>query len=250
MAATLTVPQEPHYCNFTPLMPRRGVITLFGYGIKVFVDRGHLILQDGIGAVRHEARLPRVGHGLKRLVVIGSDGIVSLAALRWLADQDASFVMLDRDGSVLVTTGPVHPSDARLRRAQALAFQSDVGLRIVRELIGQKLAGQERLAHDGLHDSTAAQVIAEARAGLTTAHTIPAIRQLESQAAYAYWSAWRSVPVMFPKKDVDRVPDRWRTFGTRSLQFILRTRGRRGGRGGWRRLSPHRRGGNCHVRRC
>jgi hypothetical protein len=30
--------------------------------------------------------------------------MVSLAALRWLADQNASFVMLERNGSVLVTT--------------------------------------------------------------------------------------------------------------------------------------------------
>ena len=36
----------------------------------------------------------------------GADGVVSLAALRWLADQNASFVMLNRDGSVLLTTGP------------------------------------------------------------------------------------------------------------------------------------------------
>lgn len=71
------------------------------------VDRGHLILEDGIGADRRQARLPRVGHGLRRLVVIGSDGMVSLGALGWMADQDAAFVMLERDGSVLATTGPV-----------------------------------------------------------------------------------------------------------------------------------------------
>ncbi len=116
---------------------------------------------------------------------------------------------------MLATTGPVRPSDARLRRAQAIAYQSDVGLRTARELISQKLARQERLARDGLHDSTAAQVIAQAAAALSTANTIPAIRQLESQAAHAYWSACRTVPVMFPKRDVGRVPDHWRTFGTR-----------------------------------
>lgn len=44
---------------------------------------------------------PRVGHGLRRLVLVGNDGWVSLAALRWLADQDAAFVMLERDGAVL-----------------------------------------------------------------------------------------------------------------------------------------------------
>jgi CRISPR-associated endonuclease Cas1 len=141
--------------------------------------------------------------------------MVSLAALRWLADQDAAFVMLDRDGSVLVNTGPVRPSDARLRRGQALACQSGTALRIARELIRQKLSGQEWIARDSLHNSVAARAIAQTRIALDTAATIPAIRQLEAQAGLAYWSAWRSVPVIFPRADVRRVPDHWRTFGTR-----------------------------------
>src|SRR6516162_9023947 len=93
------------------LSANHGVVTLFGYGSSARVDRGHLVLEDGIGTKRRRARLPRVNHGLRRLVAIGSDGVVSFAALRWLADQDASFVMLDRDGSVLVTTSPVRSSD-------------------------------------------------------------------------------------------------------------------------------------------
>src|SRR5271170_1343306 len=108
MAATKTVhqPLESH----NSLTPRHGVVTLYGYGIQVRVDRGHLFLEDGIGLDRRRYRLPRVGHGLRRLVVVGSDGMVSLAALRWLADQNAAFVMLDRIGKVLAITGPVHPS--------------------------------------------------------------------------------------------------------------------------------------------
>ena len=106
--------------RFATLTQHHGVITLFGYGIIARVDRGHLLLEDGIGSDRRELRLPRVGHGLKRLVVIGSDGMISLSAVRWLADQDAAFVMLERDGTVLTTIGPVRSSDARLRRAQAL----------------------------------------------------------------------------------------------------------------------------------
>src|SRR6266403_6144533 len=132
MAATKTVPQLPQSHN--SLTPRHGVVTLSGYGIQARVDRGHLLLEDGIGADRRRARFPRVGHGLKRLVVVGSDGMVSLAALRWLADQKAAFVMLERDGTVLVATGPVRPSDARLRRAQAMAMQTGAALHITREL--------------------------------------------------------------------------------------------------------------------
>ena len=68
-------------------------------------DRGHLLLEDGIGAARSSRRLPRVGHGLKRLVVIGSDGLIALAALRWLADQKVAFAYWNE------TVRPWLPSD-------------------------------------------------------------------------------------------------------------------------------------------
>ena len=199
----------------TAMVPHRGVVTLFGYGIQVRVDRGHLLIEDGIGPDRRQFRLPRVGHGLRRLVVIGSDGIVSLAALRWLADQDAAFVMLERDGSVLATTGPVCSSDAKLRRAQALSHHSGAALRITRELIIKKLAGQERVARHKLLDSTIAGAIARFKAEVPTGDSITTIRLIESQAARAYWSAWSTLPINFPKNDLGRVPEHWRSFGTR-----------------------------------
>src|SRR5439155_24997926 len=131
----------------------------------------------GIGVVRREARLPRVGHGLQRLVVIGSDGTVSLAALRWLADQDAAFVMLDRDGKVLLTTGPVQPSDARLRRSQALAESTGASLQLTRELIAQKLSGQEKVARDQLKRLDIANCISSFRSQVDVAKGTSTIRQ-------------------------------------------------------------------------
>jgi CRISPR-associated endonuclease Cas1 len=198
-----------------PLSPSHGVLTLSGHGIRVGVDRGHLLVEDGIGADRHRARFSRVGHGLKRLVVIGSDGMVSLAAIRWLADQKACFVMLERDGSVLITTGPVAPSDSRLRRAQALAGRSGVALEITRELISQKLAGQESVARHKLLVDETADSIARFRAEVAVAESTESIRLIECQAALAYWSAWRTLPINFPRKDAPRVPDHWNRFGAR-----------------------------------
>jgi CRISPR-associated protein Cas1 len=190
-------------------------VTLFGYGIKVRVDRGHLTVEDGIGPDRREARLPRIRHGLRRLVIIGSDGVVSLAALRWLSDQDAAFVMLDRQGSVLLTTGPIRPSDARLRRTQALAHQTGTALQLARELIGQKLTAQEKLARSKLDNAAAGDAIARIRKSVPAARTIDAVRLLESRGAYAYWGAWSDLPITFPKVDLRRVPDHWRTFKNR-----------------------------------
>jgi CRISPR-associated endonuclease Cas1 len=213
MAASATVSQLSNSGNF--LTPRNGVVILYGYGITVHVDRGHLILKDGIGSDRREARLPRVGHGLRRLILIGSDGFVSLAALRWLADQDAAFVMLERDGSVLATTGPVHPTDARLRRAQSLASTNGMAMEISRELIRQKLAAQEKIAREKLNNSRAAQLISKHCAAIDDANTVEMLRLWESRAAYEYWSAWRNVPITFPKRDLARVPEHWQRFGAR-----------------------------------
>jgi CRISPR-associated endonuclease Cas1 len=215
MSAMPTVPQSLQHCNFSAIAPRRGVVTLSGYGINVHVDRGHLTMEDGVGADRRQARFPRVGHGIRRLVLIGSDGMVSLSALRWLADQDVAFCLLDRVGKVLAVTGPVRPSDARLRRAQSLAETSGTGLQIAKELIRQKLLAQERLIRGQFQDSGSAETICKQRHALAKADSKEEIRRCEAHAALAYWGEWHQLSVMFPQADSRLVPDHWRAFGSR-----------------------------------
>jgi CRISPR-associated endonuclease Cas1 len=179
------------------------------------MQSGHLEIEDGIGPERRTIRLARVGHGLNRLVCISEDGFATLAALKWITDVGASFVMLNRTGRVLFATGPNASSDVRLRRAQALAHSSGAALRIARELIDQKLAGQEQVARYKLTASDCAAKIHRYRSELAEAHTIDRVRLVESRAAAAYWSSWRTLPIIFPRKDHYRVPAHWRTFGTR-----------------------------------
>jgi CRISPR-associated protein Cas1 len=188
---------------------------LNGYGIRVQVSAGHLLMHDGIADERRTIRLPRVGHGLRRLVMIGSDGFITLEALRWLADQGAAFVMLDRRGKVLVVTGPVSSSDSKLRRAQALALGNGTALKISKELIGQKLAGQATLVRDMLCDSATTEAIDRLRTELPTAESIESVRLIEAQAAKLYWQAWSDVPIRWPRKDERRVPEHWKRFGSR-----------------------------------
>jgi len=213
MAATQKVSQLPQ--SHKSVLPRSGVVTLFGYGTSVYVERGHLILEDGIGSDRRKGRFARIGHGLKRLVVVGSDGMISFAALRWLADQNASFVMLERDGSVLATTGPVRSSDARLRRAQALAVNNHTALQLAIRLIAQKLAGQEEVARERVRDSAVADDIAKFRNSLKSAQRLETVLGVEANAASAYWSAWSKLPVQYPRADLVRVPEHWKIFGAR-----------------------------------
>jgi CRISPR-associated endonuclease Cas1 len=213
MAASGTLPQ-PNFSRKSAI-GKSGVLALSGFGIKVRMQCGHLEVEDGIGPERRRIRLARVGHGLKRLVIVGSDGFISLAALQWLADQGASFVMLQTDGKVLASTGPVRPSEAKLRRAQALAHISGAALRITRELISRKIDGQDHVARHKLLDTSTADTIARFKSELPGADSISSIRLIESQAARAYWSAWSTLPINFPKNDLPRIPDHWRSFGAR-----------------------------------
>jgi CRISPR-associated endonuclease Cas1 len=213
MAASSTLPQE--YTSRKSSIGRRSVLTLAGFGIKIRMQAGHLEIEDGIGPERRTLRLARIGHNLKRLVCVSEDGFATLAALKWISDVGASFVMLNRNGKVLFATGPSAPSDVRLRRAQAVAHTSGAALRIARELIDKKLAGQEQVARYKLSHPECAEKIHCYRSELAEADDIDRVRLIESRAAARYWSAWRNLSITFPMKDQSRVPEHWRIFGTR-----------------------------------
>src|SRR4051812_17026887 len=86
---------------------RRGKEVVYyatGFGIRVRVDRGHLVVEDGIGRDRGRARFNRATGGLSRLVLVGSTGYVSLEALRWMADTGCALIHLDHTGRVLATS--------------------------------------------------------------------------------------------------------------------------------------------------
>ena len=164
---------------------------------------------------RRKIRLARVGHGLRRLVCVTDDGTISLSALRWVTEQKATFVLLQRDGRVLSVCGPASPSQARLRRAQALSHHTGKALEISRKLISVKLEGEESVLREQLQQPAVANLIACLRERLADAETLDRVRHLEAEAAKNYWSAWSEVPILFPRQDARRVPGHWLKFGSR-----------------------------------
>jgi len=196
-------------------VPKHGVLALSGYGVKVSMQSGHLEIHEYVEGQRRTVRLSRVNHRLKRLVCISEDGLVTLSALRWLSDVGASFIMLDRIGKVRVVTGPSAASEARLRRAQALAVTNSAGLQIARELIAAKLKGQEALVREKLKSTSIADEIAKIGTGLSESESMDRVRWIEGRVAALYWSAWHELPITFTRKDATRVPTHWLRFGSR-----------------------------------
>ena len=198
--------------------PTPSVCVADGYGVRVGVDGRHLVVADGFGPHRRERRYARATHGLSRLVVVGASGVVSLEAMRWCAGAGVSVVVLDPgDGSVLATSGACSVDDARIRRAQALAMGTEVGLDVARYLTTAKLSGQASVALAELDTPAAATSIASIADTLEGASSLEEVRQIEAVAANVYWNAWSTVTVAFVRRDDATVPDNWRRFeGRRS----------------------------------
>src|SRR5580692_3689982 len=95
------------------------VLVADGHAVKISVRRGHLVIEDGLGATRRTRRVPRVPREVARLVILSQDGFITLDAVQWCAAQSIGIHQYDRDGSCLVTS-PGQATDAHLIRVQAL----------------------------------------------------------------------------------------------------------------------------------
>ena len=198
---------------------RNGVAVAGGYGVGISVWRGRLRVDDGIGQDRRSRIFHRATSGLKRLVVLGHTGYVSLEGIRWLADVKAAYLQVDADGRVLASYGAPGTDRPSLRRAQALASQSGQAIAHSRWLVDAKLAGQiTNLGRFGAKAAVdeAVDVIETNRHQLAAAETVDDLRLCEAFAAAAYWQALAHSPVRFAHREVDQIPSLWRTFGGRS----------------------------------
>jgi CRISPR-associated endonuclease Cas1 len=197
-------------------MSNAPIIALSGYGISVTVEHGYLCVEDGVGNERRSARFARANSGIKRVVVLGHSGIISFEALRWLSGIGASFIHIDNDAEIITASGVIGLDDARLRRAQAAALNNGIGLAIARDLMSRKLKGQIDVLGWFQNPPSLFLKLKIARAKAREADSIDELRFAEGEGARAYWYAWRTLPVRFKCSEVNRVPEHWLTFGSRS----------------------------------
>jgi CRISPR-associated endonuclease Cas1 len=198
-----------------PLRRRGRVVVVDGYGVSLSIQRGRLVVRAGSGRDRRERVFSRVRHDLARVVILGSEGSLSLATVRWLADLGVPLIQVDRDGRLL-TCSVFEAAHAQLRRAQAFAVANEAGLGIARYLLGEKLRGQEALLDQLPASPEQIDGFAHARETFQKAGSVNELVIAERDAAFTYWSAWRAIPVIFRSADADLAPEHWCRFVQRS----------------------------------
>jgi CRISPR/Cas system-associated endonuclease Cas1 len=184
------------------------------YGVRIFIDRGRLIIEDGFAneGERRRTILSRGTCRLQRLVILGRSGVLTLDALQWLTGMGIAVLFINPDGRLTSTMVPggLEGSKARLHRVQAMARDTHVGIRIARMLIEHKLRGQldalkwltdpgrqvrvEEREHLGRMRS-AAQVLQRVMDTLEGAQELEAIIEAERAGAGSYWRALAGIPL-------------------------------------------------------
>jgi CRISPR-associated endonuclease Cas1 len=190
-------------------------------GLRLSVERGALVVVDGIGDHCRTRRFDKATHGLRRVVVLGTTGTVSIDALHWCSGLGIGVIVLALDGTAQLASMPRLTDDARLRRTQALAAGEPYGLDVARWLISRKLVGQGALLLRRFGRGEIAETIGELALGVEEATTIDEIRQLEASAAALYFGAWSGraeCAPSFASKDRSRIPPHWSRYeGRRSV---------------------------------
>src|SRR5439155_11083837 len=125
----------------------------------------------------------------------------------WLRGIGASWLHLDLSGRVMGSgPGDVSPDLPALRRAQALAASSDVGVEISQRLLSLKIAGQAAALGTVSGMNAQSHSVRDYVDQLADCRDDVSLRALESRAANAFWQALADVPVRFIPSDEARVP--------------------------------------------
>jgi CRISPR-associated endonuclease Cas1 len=196
---------------------RSGIVLAEGYGLRLYVHRGVLRIEDADGPNGRRAELIRSTSRGMRIILLGRAGTISVEALRWMADAGVGFALIDAAaGRIVGASDAIGTDSPRLRRLQALVVDEPVGLEIAKSLIRRKLTGQLAILGERFPTAVAeSEAISASIQALETADDIVALRSLEADGANSYWNPWRTIELRFARKDEPRIPAHWRNFPSR-----------------------------------
>jgi len=205
-----------------PIVIKDGVIVLSGYGIAVKTEKGFLYLHDGLCEDQRDGKFSRPCK-IKRLVLLGHDGFITLSALRWLFDISAGIIQIDLDGEAIFSSIQ-HRENVILKRAQYAAINNQHGISITTYLLSEKVLGQSQVlkkyAPEAVYlyrDETinSAHFLEHCSKEIKHASIIYSALEIEALSAAAYYQVVSQRKLRFEKKDSRYIPEHWLTFGSR-----------------------------------
>ena len=198
-----------------------------GYDARIFVERGHLVVQDGFPneGKRRELRFPRGRCDIKRLVIRAPGGSISMQAIDWCARMGIALSFVASDSSLLNCMIPDAPHDGPVKRAQAVSGVTDDALGLARYLLAKKMDSQivaidrdfPRLGIGNRSSRSAATTQVEAcKRSLMEFSTLVEFLAVEGRAAQVYWDLLVETPLPWRPWALKRIPRHWAAISPRT----------------------------------
>jgi CRISP-associated protein Cas1 len=217
------------------LLPRRWARTkkvepkpliLTGHGLQLRLDRGALLVKNGFTyypQTRQEWRLfPGDPNLPSRIVLVDTNGFLTLDVISWLSSQQIPLVLLNWKGEVTsVFGGAAMEGDPKLRQSQLAAQDNGVGLVLATQLVKEKIKNSHStLMSLPLEADNCARAVRKSEAVLRKLNrpveNMDALRLLEAQAALYYFGAWQQSTLNWRGTSGSQVPPQWRFIGQRA----------------------------------
>ncbi len=203
-----------------------GILFIHAYNVQIRVSENQLLIDyrnpvKGEKTRKTSLRLNRATSGLKRLIISGDDGYISLSALRWLSEVKAAIMQIGFDNDLYLASVPPGSDYPALRRYQVMAGATAIGTKIVRDLLTAKIEGQIEVM------SQLGGETGPLKAAIHALHGIEKPSEMmifEAQASAGYWNTWKNISVNFATRDQKNLPDHWVIFNKRASDFGNRPR--------------------------
>jgi CRISPR-associated protein Cas1 len=227
--------RNEYWLKKTPLKSRRfsrkaGVrhpLILSGHGVGLCVDHGTLSVQNGYTHFPQQRetwqffpgdwRLP------SRIVLLDVNGGITFDALSWLSIQGIPLLQINWRGEVTTVIGlTFNTADSKLAKLQLAARTNGSGLDLAKQLIMEKIENSVSTLRHVLPRSRAVDVAVEKLENNLEGirHHPPAnlgrLMGIEGRVGYAYFDAWRVVPIRWKGIDRHPIPDDWHRIEKRS----------------------------------
>lgn len=191
-------------------------LTLHGYGIRISVKRGVLVIRGRFEEEPEEIRLyPGDPELPSRIILHNSKASLSTDAMAWLAKQYITLVNVDYSGKALSFVGGMREGTRRHALAQMQASQdSQVRIEIARLLISEKTREQYRALAEtlGIREPYLHRTLTEIEWAVDTQELL----QIEARAAAAYFRHFRRIKIRWVKTNRFPVPGSWYEMGSRA----------------------------------
>jgi CRISPR-associated endonuclease Cas1 len=200
-------------------------LVLTGHGMRLHVDNGTLVVRNGFThypqALDERRYFPGDRRRPSRIIVVDGSGSLTFDVMTWLASQKIPLIRIDWRGNVVTVLSESYGLNPKRVKWQLDALTSGQAVSIAISLIQQKfknsIATLKALPQSGARDRALRKLDQELGGlALRPPRSIDTLLGIEGRAAYAYFTAWQSLPLKWKGLGRRPIPDDWHQVGPRT----------------------------------